>query len=319
MSEFDLINRYFSKIGAQRPDTVLSVGDDAALLNVPEGHTLVVSVDTLVAGVHFPLDTRARDIGYKALAVNLSDIAAMAADPAWATLALTLPEHDDAWLSEFALGFAEAAKPFGVQLVGGDTTCGPLTITVQIMGYVRQRECLRRDGARPGDLIYVTGEIGDGGAGLAVVQGRATTSAEHAQFLRARLNRPTPRVTVGRLMRGIATAAIDISDGLLADLNHVLERSCVGATVGVDRVPVSPAAASVSDALGGWETLLTAGDDYELCLVVPKMRQRALEALAPRLGCACTLIGEIETQRGLRLVGREGVQLHRQRLGYEHF
>lgn len=319
MAEFDLINRYFSNLGAQRPDTLLGVGDDAALLAVPDGHALVVSVDTLVSGVHFPLDTSAADIGYKSLAVNLSDIAAMAADPAWATLALTLPERDDSWLAEFARGFAEAAKPYGVQLVGGDTTRGPLSITVQIMGYVRPRECLRRDGAKSGDLIYVTGTIGDGGAGLAVRQGRVTTSAEYERYLLARLNRPTPRVQVGRLMRGIATAAIDVSDGLLADLNHMLERSGVGATVAVDRVPISPAAASLRESLGGWEAPLTAGDDYELCFAVPRMRQRALEALLPRLGCACTLIGEIETERGLRLLGGDGRRLHGERLGYEHF
>jgi len=319
MAEFELIRRHFSALGPQRPDTLLSVGDDAALLAVPEGHALVVSVDTLVAGVHFPLDTSPADIGYKSLAVNLSDIAAMAADPAWATLALTLPEQDESWLVEFARGFAEAAKPYGVQLVGGDTTRGPLSITVQIMGYVRPRESLRRDGARAGDLVYVTGTMGDGGAGLAVKQGRVHTSAEYERYLLSRLNRPTPRVLVGRLMRGVATAAIDISDGLLADLDHVLERSGVGATLAVDRVPLSPAVASLRDALGGWESLLTSGDDYELCLVVPRVRQRALEALLPRLGCACTLIGEIETERGLRLVGSDGSQMALRRLGYEHF
>ena len=237
----------------------------------------MVTVDTIVAGVHFPPDTSAEDIGYRALAVNLSDIAAMGAMPAWATLALTMPAADESWLEGFCAGFFSLARAHDVTLIGGDTTAGPLTVTVQIMGHVPAGKALRRSGAQPGDLVFVSGHLGDAAAGLALIEKRADTSnAAHRDFLIERFLRPVPRIGLGKALRGLASATIDISDGLGADLGHILEASGVGARIDPDRLPRSRALIETFEPMRAFELALSGGDDYELCFTLAPERVRLI-------------------------------------------
>jgi thiamine-monophosphate kinase len=239
LTEFNLIERYFTRpAAAPDPDVILGIGDDAALVRVPTGMELAVATDTLVEGVHFPPQTAPETIGHKALAVNLSDMAAMGAEPRWATLALTLPQADEDWLTAFSSGFLALAAAEGVQLIGGDTTRGPLSITVQILGLLPSGSALRRSGACAGDLVYVTGTLGDAGLALRMLQ-HAHGSAAVAAPLAQRLNQPQPRTQEGLALRGIASAAIDISDGLCADLGHILAASGVGAHINLAALPLS--------------------------------------------------------------------------------
>ena len=235
--EFSLIRKYFQP-QACKNNVTLGIGDDCAVVSVPEGRQVAVTTDTLVAGVHFPADTPPADIAWKAIAVNLSDLAAMGAEPAWITLALALPEQDDDWLSAFSDSFHYTAGKYGVHLIGGDTTRGPLTITLQAMGLVDPDRCMRRDAARPGDAIYVSGTLGDAAAGLKILRQQQTVSEAH-DWLVNRLNRPEPRVELGIQVSEFCRCGIDISDGLAADLGHILEASRCGATVNIDRVPLS--------------------------------------------------------------------------------
>lgn len=287
IKEFDLINYFFRNQFPHREDVILGIGDDAALCQLPENHQLVVSVDTFNEGVHFPHNTIPEAIGYKALAVNLSDLAAMGATPAWFTLALTHSQMEERWLSGFCKGLKHLADMHHVALIGGDTTRGSLSITIQIMGYVTAGKALRRSGARKGDGIYVTGTLGDAGVGLAVAletpvknpQGQALNLAqslpiELADYFQQRLAYPSPRVSLGMQLGEIANSAIDISDGLAADLGHILEESDVGATLWVERLPLSLAMQSAIQ--HGYfseqqaiQWALSAGDDYELCFTVP--------------------------------------------------
>jgi thiamine-monophosphate kinase len=316
-SEFDLIARYFTP-ARQRSDVALGVGDDAALLNPPAGQQLVMAVDTLVAGVHFPLDTDPRAIGHKALAVNLSDMAAMGAEPAWTTLAITLPEADEAWIGSFAKGFFALAQEHGVQLVGGDTTRGPLCISVQVTGLVPEGEALTRDGANPGDGIFVTGTLGDAGAGLRIRQHTLETGEDQAQWLVKRLDYPAPRIAAGKLLRNLASAAIDISDGLAADLGHILAASRVGASLETDHIPLSNAMQESGLAEQGQRRLaLSAGDDYELCFTVSPACEEEMMTHMASLGCPCTYIGEVTHELGLRLPDEDKALL--QTAGYDHF
>lgn len=324
LSEFNLIQRYFTPLTPAREDVIHGVGDDGAVLHVPIGMDLVASVDTLVSGVHFFPDVDPVALGYKALAVNLSDMAAMGAEPAWATLALTLPLIDEAWLAAFSQGFFELAEHYGVQLVGGDTCRGPLTISVQMHGFIPQGAALRRAGAMPGDLIYVTGTLGDAGLALQALRDHQTLPAPHARYLQDRLERPSPRVFEGLALRGIASAAIDISDGLAADLGHILAASGTGATLEIERLPVSPAfVAAVQeaalDADQYWQLPLSAGDDYELCFTVPAEKQAKTEQVFSRFGCGATRIGTIESQPGLRCKLASGEMLTPASSGYQHF
>ena len=319
MSEFDIIQRYFTRKTNSDPGLMLGIGDDAAILHVPEGMELAVSVDTLVQGVHFPATTAPADIGYKALAVNLSDMAAMGAEPRWATLALTLPEADEHWLKNFSTGFFELADRHGVQLIGGDTTHGPLAITIQIHGLVPAGSALRRSGARVGDLIYVTGCVGDAGLALQALQKKATLSPDHLAQVMTRLNRPEPRIKEGIALRGIASAAIDISDGLAADLSHILAASGVGATLCLEDLPLSPALASVLSEVGGWNVPLASGDDYELCFTVPQEHQALLLDAIEQFSCPCTCIGVTESIPGLRCRLANGELFEPARTGYQHF
>lgn len=317
ISEFELIARYFARQDIRRQDVVLGIGDDCALLRVPDGMELAITTDAMVCGVHFPENTHPEALGHKALAVNLSDLAAMGAEPAWVLLALTLPEADEAWLDAFTRGLRGMASRYNVQLVGGDTTRGPLNVTLQVLGFVPQGKALRRDAAQSGDFIYVTGTLGDAGLGLRVVQGRASAPAQDADYLVERLERPWPRVEAGLALRGVAHAAIDISDGLIADLGHILDASAVGAVVQVERLPLSPAFRAVAG--DAWDVALSSGDDYELCFTVPPDRTDAVEAAARDLGVPCTCIGVIDRQPGLRLVRDDGAAFVPAGRGYEHF
>lgn len=314
-SELDLIRRFFSDVGPARGDVLLGVGDDCALLSVPEGQSLVVSVDTLVAGTHFFPDCDPEAVGHKALAVGLSDLAAMGAAPAWATLALTLPRRDDDWVRGFARGFAALAEVYRVRLVGGDTTRGPLSVTVQVHGLVRASAAVRRDGARPGDLVWVSGTLGD--AGLALRGLREGVPVEPA--LRNRLERPAPRVELGTALRGIATAMIDVSDGLAGDLGLIMEASGVGAALDLPALPMSAAVAEQVASTGDWSLPLASGDDYELCFCAPPEHQFIIRSMAAGLACGLAVVGRVRADPGLVLHGPDQAVVSLERTGYDHF
>ncbi|WJW76805.1 thiamine-phosphate kinase [Thiohalobacter sp. IOR34] len=319
MDEFSLIERYFDAPCA-RGDVRLGIGDDAALLDVPSGRSLAAAIDTLVEGVHFPPDTPPEAIGYKALAVNLSDLAAMAAEPAWATLALTLPRAEPAWLDAFAAGFFRLAERHGVCLVGGDTTRGPLTVTVQAHGFVDATP-LRRDGARPGDRILVTGSLGDAGLGLRAARGELQGPEAAVRYCLDRLRYPAPRLAQGRLLHGQASAGIDVSDGLLADLQHLLDAGGVGAELEVDCLPRSPAFCELvkADSDDWFELPLSAGDDFELCVTVPEARIAAVCEAFAREALPLTAIGRIVAEPGLRCRRADGSAWQPRSLGWRHF
>ena len=322
VSEFDIIRRFFAGKGPQRPDVVCGIGDDGAVLQMPAGRELVVVLDTLVKGVHFPDNTPPAAIGYKALAVNLSDLAAMGAEPAWFSLGLTLPGRDVAWLEQFSAGLFELAVRQGMQLVGGDTTRGPLTVTVQAHGFVPQGSAYYRSGAREGDDIYVTGTLGDAGLALLAVAGRYRVVGEQADYLRRRLERPVPRVALGLALRDRVHCMVDVSDGLLADLGHVLEASGVGARITVEQLPMSDALKAARAELGERHCLdlaLSAGDDYELCFTADPDHRADIECVAAEHGCPCTRVGVIEPGGKLVCVEGDGQVYRVGRRGYDHF
>ena len=314
VAEFDLIERIRRRVTA-RDDVLLGIGDDAALLRVPDGHDLVVATDALNIGVHFPHDTAPADIGWKALAVNLSDLAAMGARPAWCTLALSLPHADAVWIDSFLDGFTALAAKHDLALVGGDTTRGPLSVCVTVHGLVPRDGALRRDAARMGDDVWVTGTLGDAAAALAQLQ--AGGVADPA--LRKRLDRPEPRVGFGLALVGIAHACIDLSDGLLQDLGHVCKASGVGAEVDVDALPASPALAARSsgDTLRGEQAC--GGDDYELCFTAPPVSADAVRAAAASSGLAVTRVGHIVAGEGVTPKLADGSAWRAPRSGYAHF
>ncbi len=328
MAEFDLIERIRARAIA-RDGVLLGIGDDAALLQVPAGHELAVTADTLNAGVHFPADATPADIGWKALAVNLSDLASMGARPAWCTLSLSLPGDDTAWLDAFLDGFLGLADTHAVALVGGDTTRGPLSIAVTAMGWVEAGAALRRDGARPGDDVWVTGTLGDAAAALVLggyvpipLDGVAmpVVEAGNAAALRARLARPAPRVAVGRALAGLAHACVDVSDGLLADLGHICRRSGVGAEIELARLPASPAlrAAYADDELRA-ALQAAGGDDYELCFSASTAAREAVARALEQAGTTGTRIGRITDGDGVRALAADGSPWRPFRGGYVHF
>ncbi len=321
LGEFELIDRYFSRSTsmAGRCDVILGVGDDAALLRLPPGADLVAAVDTLVSGRHFLQESDPRAIGHRALAVNLSDMAAMGATPAWATLALTLPRADAAWLEGFSQGLASLADAYGVALVGGDTTAGPLTISLQILGHVTPGTALRRSGARAGDVLAVTGTLGDAGAGLALLSARLSSSDRGAaDRLIERLEYPVPRVEFGSRARGIATAAMDVSDGLAGDLPKLAAASGLAAEVDVGRLPLSAALQAVTSIRQAREWACSAGDDYELLVAVPPARFSELREVARESRLELTAIGELHTGSGVRW-SLEGSPFSPLSQGYDHF
>ncbi len=314
--EFSLIDRIRAR-APTRPDVVLGIGDDAALLHVPGGHELVLSTDTLVAGVHFPIETAAADIGWKSLAVNLSDLAAMGAAPTWMSLALTLPDADADWLDGFLDGFCELAAEHGVALVGGDTTRGPLAITIAAHGLVPDGMALRRDGAGFHDDIWVTGTLGDAAGALSQWRRKSLISSK----LRFRLDRPTARIAAGIALRELATSAIDLSDGLLADLGHILRRSGVGADIDLGRLPVSRTLAEhFPDQPERWRLQASGGDDYELCFTAAPANALAIEQAMAACGTSATVIGRATREPGLRLWTPEGKPFHPDgEAGFDHF
>ena len=322
MAEFDLIELIRKRCAIAREDVRLGIGDDAALLATPPGQLLAVSTDTLIGGVHFPVQTHACDIGWKALAVNLSDLAAMGATPAWATLSLTLPQADTRWVGEFADGFAALAGEYQLALVGGDTTQGPLSMTVTVHGFVPEGAALLRSGARVGDAVFVTGTLGDAAAGLRCLDkndGDAAALTGHREALIERLNRPTPRVAQGLTLRGRASACVDVSDGLLADLGHICAASGVGAEIDVAELPGSPALLALFDVEARQRFQLAGGDDYELCFnATPRDAATLLQDLA-RSGCAATRIGRVVADPGVRARDGAGNRVTPLRPGWEHF
>lgn len=316
MDEFELVRRFWEPLGQRvtHPAVRQGIGNDGAVVQIPAGQELVLSVDTLVQDVHFPADIDPRALGWRALAVNLSDLAAMGADPLCYTLALTLTETAEPWLEGFADGIGQLSALHGIQLVGGDMTRGPLTVTIQVQGLVPSGMALGRDGARPGDLICVSGSLGDAGEALNWLQSASEASPE----IRAVLERyyyPTPRVALGQALSGRATAAIDVSDGLLSDLGHILAASGCGARVDYRSLPVSDALKSLAGE-GGWRLAATAGDDYELCFTWPDTEDTLAELASAAV--PITVIGRIESQAGLRLMdGDASVELGA--AGYRHF
>lgn len=336
MAEFELIDRIRAR-AATRDDVLLGIGDDAALLRVPEGRALVVATDALNAGVHFPDGTAAAEIGWKALAVNLSDLAAMGAQPAWCTLSLSLPEADTAWLDGFLDGFLELAALHRVALVGGDTTRGPLSVCVTAHGLVEPGRELRRDGARAGDEVWVTGTLGDAAGALALLQRAATVVAPVCEAapllavassgaqtalpaLRVRLDRPEPRVAAGLALSGLAHAAIDVSDGLLADLGHVARASAVAVAVDIAALPCSDAlAAAFPDDGHRWTLQASGGDDYELCFTAARGRHDAVRAALLAAGVTGTVIGRCTEGAGVRACLADGSAWSPPRRGHDHF
>jgi thiamine-monophosphate kinase len=310
--EFELIERHLRGLGAARGDVALGVGDDCALAVPPPGVALALAADTIVEGVHFPRGLPAADIGHRVLAVNLSDLAAMGADPAWALLTLTLPAPDEAWLEAFAAGFGALAERHGTALVGGDTTSGPLTATVAITGFVPPGAALRRSGARVGDRVWVSGFPGEAAAGLAVLQGRIDGPQQARGRLAARFLRPEPRVALGRALRGIATACIDVSDGLAGDLGKLCVASGVGAALEGERLPVSADLEACAGEGPSRRYLLAGGDDYELLFTLPPGVEPPAVA-----GVTLTRIGMAVARAGVTL---DGAPLARDLAhGFDHF
>jgi len=314
--EFEVIARYFTR---PAENAVLGVGDDCALVDVSNGMDLAVSTDTMVSGTHFFPDVDPETLGHKALAVNLSDLAAMGATPRWAMLAITLPRVDHDWLGAFAKGFFDLAEEFGVSLIGGDTTRGPLTMTVTIMGEVPAGAALRRSGAKVGNDIWVSGRIGDAALAVAHRHGKVVLTESDYHEAVMRLYEPTPRVPLGQALRGLATAAIDISDGLLADLGHICQLSKVGATVELPAIPVSAIGARHLASHEGLAAVVAGGDDYELCFTANPNSRESMEDLARMLDVPLTRIGQVKRGKGVSLVGADGKAIKVDGRGYDHF
>lgn len=319
MTEFDIIKNYFAIQLESRPDVKIGIGDDAAIVIPPTGCELAITTDTLVSGIHFPNATSPYDIGHKSLAVNLSDLAAMGATPAWVTLALTLPKADTEWIQAFCQGFFTLANRHHVQLIGGDLTHGPLSITIQALGFSPHKTALLRSQAKGSDLIYVTGTIGDAGLALQFLQQRIQLTPTYQTTLLERFNRPEPRIMMGEQLRYFASSAIDISDGLAADLTHILEQSRVGARIQVDHLPLSEALIHTLPRDEAITLALTAGDDYELCFTIPAAKQVEFESKFALFPCPVTCIGEITKHLGLELIHQNGSKYDGQILGYQHF
>lgn len=318
--EFELIARYFNRETRRRRDVDTGIGDDCALLNVPDKQSLAISTDTLVEGVHFLRDIHPADLAYKALAVNLSDLAAMGAAPAWLTLALTLPQVDERWLAAFSDSLFELLDYYDMQLIGGDTTRGPLSLTLGIHGFVPQGRALKRSGARPGDGIYVTGTLGDSAAGLSLLQHhqRVHDPVQHEALIKRHL-RPMPRILQGQALRGLASAAIDISDGLIADLGHILHASGCGARVNLDALPLSAALRDGFEPEQQRRWALSGGEDYELCFTVPEMNRGALDVALGHLGVPFTCIGQIVTSSESLTLLENGNAVAWHHKGFDHF
>lgn len=315
MGEFDLIERYFSRPVRR---AVLGGGDDCALLAPAPGQQLAVSTDLLVEGRHFLSTVPPERLGHKALAVNLSDLAACGAEPVAFTLSLSMPRADDAFLAPFSQGLYALAERAGIELVGGDTTAGPLTVGITVIGQLPPGQALLRSGARPGHDIWVSGRLGDARLALEVFRGKTLLPGTLFDEVRRAMELPEPRLELGAALRGLATAAIDLSDGLTGDLGQIMRASGVGATVEVDRIPRSATLAAQSETLQ-LECLLSGGDDYELLFTAPPSRRAAIDDAGRKAGVAVTRIGAIDDQESLRFVGPDGETLTPRARGFDHF
>jgi len=311
VTEFELISQYINSQSLSRSDVLEGIGDDCAILKVPENKSLAISMDTLVEGVHFPVNTSAYSIGYKSLAVNLSDLAASGAKPAWASLSLTMPESDEKWLKCFLDGFFALAKQFNVQLVGGDTTHGPLSISVQAHGFVQQP--LLRSGANDGDLIYVSGYLGDAAAGFDLF---SANDIKHKACLE-RFKQPLPRIELGLAISDIATSCIDISDGLVSDLGHICQRSQCGAEISLAAIPLSEAFVQYFKQ-PAYDKALGFGDDYEICFTVAEDKKEVVKHIAERLNLKLSCIGAIVSDKEIRFIDSDNNKVEIKK-GYEHF
>ena len=320
--EFELIEILRSRCDVARADVRVGIGDDAAVLAPPAGHALVAATDTLIEHVHFPVATRPEDLGWKSLAVNLSDLAAMGASPAWAMLALTLPTADREFVERFADGFAALAAQHHVALIGGDTTKGSLAVTVSVIGFVPPGRAMLRSGAHAGDLVFVTGTLGDAAAGLrfpfeGLFQNEAT--AEACDALRARLDRPTPRIAAGQVLRGRASACIDVSDGLVADVGHLAKRSGVAIELSAPSLPASPALLQAFDAAERLVLQASGGDDYELAFTLSRTQEAAVLRDLAKTGSGATRIGRVVEGSGVKLLDANGAEIALARRGWNHF
>ncbi|GAA0290327.1 thiamine-phosphate kinase [Psychrosphaera haliotis] len=320
MKEFEMIQTYFSGRGPQRKDVIVGVGDDAALMKMPQDKLLVVATDTMVENTHFFTDTSARSIGHRCLAVNLSDFAAMGAEPAWASVAITLPNADEQWVKEFADGLFEIAEYYNVQIVGGDTTQGPLAVTVSLKGFITEGKALLRSGAKAGDWIYVTGELGESALAVDSKINGLKFPEDIASHIQQRFDYPVARIAAGQVVRHAATSALDISDGLIQDLGHILKASSVSARIDVERLPISH---TLYDAVGQEKAIslaLTGGEDYEILFTVPEQQKGYLEQNATAMGVKYTCIGQIcGGDTGIELLFNDEPFNLKGQKGFQHF
>ena len=319
-TEFELIKQHFTHAA---PRTLLGVGDDAALIKPTRGQVLAVAADMLVGGRHFFMNADPAAVGHKALAVNLSDMAAMGAVPRWATLGIALPGADARWVAAMSKGFMKLARRHGVDLIGGDTTRGPLNLCVQIIGEVPARQALRRDGAKPGDDIWVSGTLGDAALAVAAKNKRIRLKPAELKQALQRLDWPVPRIALGVALRGVARSAIDVSDGLIADLGHICERSGVAAVVAIERLPVSPLMRRYREAPAARAALLGGGDDYELCFTAAPAKRAAVARAASRTRTRVTRIGCVirapEGACSVVVVDGDGLPVAAGQKGFDHF
>ncbi|MCR8921521.1 thiamine-phosphate kinase [Dasania sp. GY-MA-18] len=320
LSEFSLIERYFTALEQPAsPYVDFAIGDDCCLLSIPDDMQLAQSIDTLNANVHFPAEANADLIAQRALAVSISDLAAMGASPVAFSLAISMPQVSEPWLADFSRGLQQAAQHYAIALIGGDTTKGPLSLTVHVQGVVAKGKALQRHGAALGDCVFVTGSLGDAAAALAFMQGQLSVAKSAQQFFKQRYYQPSARIAVGQSLNDIATAAIDVSDGLVADLGHIAKRSGVAAVVNVDKLPLSAELQAASSPEQARRYALSGGDDYELCFTAPaSMREQLLE-LSELIDVAITEVGTIVAGSGVRCVDGRGSELQLSQTGYQHF
>lgn len=319
MGEFEVISSYFATAGVKRADVSIGVGDDGAVVQVRDGYDLVVTTDTMVVGTHFFPDDDPRALGHKLVAVNVSDLAAMGAEPTWLSLALTIPDVNENWLKAFAAGLHETAEYYNCQLIGGDTTRGPLCLTMIAKGIVPRGKALSRSGAKVGDYIYVTGTLGDAALGLKLCQGTHEVSKKHQTHVLQRFHYPSARVALGQALRNIASSAMDLSDGLYGDIQHILKRSAVGASIDVQRLPLSQAVKDSCDQQTAFALALSGGEDYELLFTVPENKRGSLDVLLSPYGIPLTCIGRVTGLAG-KLELKNGESLYNyQHHGFKHF
>ena len=320
MKEFSLIDTYFRDVSFQRKDVLLGIGDDCAITQIPAGQALATTTDTLVSGVHFLPDASPRAIAQKAISVNLSDLAAMGAEPAWLSLSLSIPNVDEQWLKAFSDGFKELTEFYSVQLIGGDTVQGPLAITITAQGFVTADQALKRSGAQPGDFVYVTGSIGDAGLGLDILLNKTEVeNPQHREYLLNRLHYPTARVFAGTSLRRVASACIDISDGLLADIKHILKASQCGACLQLDKLPLSSAMLESVDRDSALNYALSSGDDYELLFTVSEEQKNNVDRVLACSNVTATCIGQINGAVGKVDLKIDDESYVYNQTGFEHF